>query len=54
MEIEKYRQLCNDDTIAITQHANRRIQERGINLDDIEAAISNGEIIEELRLFRVA
>jgi hypothetical protein len=47
MEIEKYKRLCTDDTIAITQHANRRFQERGIKIDDIEAAILNGEIIEE-------
>lgn len=47
MEIDKYKKLCADDTIAITQHANRRFNERGISLDDIEAAILSGEIIEE-------
>ena len=47
MNIEIYRKLCKDDTIAVTQHANRRFNERGINLDDIESAVLNGEIIEE-------
>lgn len=47
MDIEKYQSLCKDDTIAITQHANRRFQERNISLNDIESAISNGKIIEE-------
>ena len=46
MDIEQYRQICNDDKIAVTQHANRRFQERGISLDDIETAILNGKIIE--------
>ena len=47
MKIEKYKKLCTDDSIAVTQHANRRFNERGINLDDIESAILSGEIIEE-------
>mgnify|MGYP003571448504 CR=1 FL=1 len=47
MDIEKFQKLCSDDTIAVTQHANRRFQERGIFLDDIESAIFSGKIIEE-------
>ena len=47
MEIEKLKKLCSDETIAITQHANRRFNERGISLDDIETAIFSGKIIEE-------
>jgi len=47
MNIERYQKLCADDTIVVTQHANRRFQERKIFLDDIESAILNGEIIEE-------
>ena len=47
MEIEKFKNLCTDETIAITQHANRRFNERGISLDDIESAIFSGKIIEE-------
>ena len=47
MNIEDYQKICNDDHIAVTQHANRRFRERGISLDDIESAILNGKIIEE-------
>ena len=47
MNIEDYQKICNDDNIAVTQHANRRFRERGISLDDIESAILNGRIIEE-------
>ena len=47
MDIEKYKNLCSDETIIITQHANRRFQERKIFLDDIESAIFSGKIIEE-------
>ena len=39
--------MCSDENIAVTQHANRRFQERKIFLDDIEAAIFSGKIIEE-------
>ena len=47
MDIKKFKDLCSDETIVITQHANRRFQEREISLDDIETAIFSGKIIEE-------
>lgn len=47
MNIEQYRALYHDETIAMTQHALLRIGERGISLDDIQNAIMTGRIIEE-------
>ena len=47
MDIEQYRRLNSDETIAITNHAIMRFRERGITLDDIELAINQGRIIEE-------
>ena len=47
MDIDQYRNLNRDETIAITNHARMRFRERGITLDDIELAINKGQIIEE-------
>ena len=47
MEIEPYRLLCQDASIAMTNHAKSRFQERNICLDDIESVISSGLIIEQ-------
>ena len=47
MEIEQYKALCQDASIAMTNHAKARFGERNICLDDIESAISSGRIIEE-------
>lgn len=47
VDIEQYRRLNRDETIAVTNHARMRFAERGIALDDIEKAIENGQIIEE-------
>lgn len=47
MNIEKYRAINSLDKIAVTKHARIRLEERGIHMDDIVMAISNGEIIKE-------
>ena len=47
MNIEQYRALCKDETIALTAHAKTRLFERNITLDDIEQAVLSGKIIEE-------
>ncbi|MBQ9364626.1 MAG: DUF4258 domain-containing protein [Schwartzia sp.] len=47
MEIESYRLLCRDASIAMTNHAKARLQERKVCLDDIESAIFSGIIIEK-------
>ena len=47
MDINEYRAVNNAENIVITQHGWKRLQERGILLGDVMAAIDNGEIIEE-------
>ena len=47
LTIESLRNLCTEQTILMTKHAVVRIRERGISLDDIEAAIRSGEIIAQ-------
>lgn len=47
MDIEEYWEINSLDRIAVTKHARIRLEERGIHMDDIVAAISNGEIIKE-------
>lgn len=47
MDINIYRNLCHDSTIAITQHAQKRFLERNICLDDIKNVIMTGIIIKE-------
>ena len=41
------RDICHDVNIALTKHANDRLRERGINIDDIKYAIQHGEIIRQ-------
>ncbi len=47
MNMEEYREINSLDKIAVTKHAKIRLEERGIRMDDIVRAISNGEIIKE-------
>lgn len=47
MDINIYRNLCNDSNIAITQHVQKRFLERNICLDDIKNVIMTGIIIKE-------
>ncbi|MCM1127864.1 MAG: DUF4258 domain-containing protein [Lachnospiraceae bacterium] len=47
MDIKEYRAMNSLDRIAVTKHARIRLEERGIRMDDIVMAISNGEIIKE-------
>jgi len=47
MKIEEYRAINRLEKIAVTKHARIRLEERGIHMDDIVEAISNGEIIKE-------
>lgn len=47
MDIEEYWEINSLDRIAVTKHARIRLEERGIHMDDIVAAIGNGEIIKE-------
>jgi len=47
LKISDLQYLCQDKSIAITKHANTRLKERGIELDDIKCAIKSGEIIRQ-------
>ena len=45
--IESLRHLCHDENIAMTKHANNRLRERGISIEDVKHAILKGEIIRQ-------
>ena len=47
LNISDLRNLCHDENMAITKHANNRLRERGITVDDIKSAIMMGEIIRQ-------
>ena len=45
LNINNLRNLCYDKCIAVSKHAQIRLSERSITVDDIKTAICNGEII---------
>lgn len=47
LEINDLRNLCNDKSIAITNHARKRLTERNITIENIKTAVSAGEVIEQ-------
>jgi len=47
IDIQKIQNLCRNEAIRWTNHIHVRLQQRGISIDDILAAIMNGEIIEQ-------
>lgn len=47
MTIAEFQAMNNLKKIAVTKYARERIAERGIHMDDIVSAISNGDIIKE-------
>lgn len=47
MDIEELRALNKPEHIAITEHARRRLVERGISVNDIIRCIDTGEIIKQ-------
>lgn len=47
MEIEAIRNLCTEDAIRITMHAAKRLEKRGISVDDVISCVKNGKIIEK-------
>jgi hypothetical protein len=47
LKIEDIRNICAEDTIALTDHLLTRMRQRHIRLQDIMDAIENGEIIEQ-------
>ena len=47
IDIEQLRALNKAEQIAITEHARRRLVERGISVNDIIRCIDTGEIIKQ-------
>jgi hypothetical protein len=47
LAIKNLQNLCHDKNIALTKHANYRLDERGISIEDIKNAIKSGEIIRQ-------
>lgn len=47
LNINDLRKICTAENIEITLHAAKRLEQRGIFLQDIIACIKNGEIIEQ-------
>jgi hypothetical protein len=47
LEINNIRDLCYDESIAITKHAKNRLFERGITIEDVKKSIHTGEIIKQ-------
>lgn len=45
--IKNLQKICSIETIEITLHAAKRLEQRGITLDDIVSGICTGEIIEQ-------
>jgi len=47
MTIENIAKLCNEKSVRWTGHILERIFRRGISMDDVRNALTNGEIIEQ-------
>lgn len=47
LNIDDLRKICTLENIQITLHAAKRLEQRGISINDIIACIINGEIIEQ-------
>jgi hypothetical protein len=47
MTIDDITQLCKEHVLRWTNHILERIFRRGISIDDVESALSNGQIIEQ-------
>lgn len=46
-EMDEFKQLNTPEKIAMTIHAKSRMEERGVNVDDVLHCIDSGEIIEQ-------
>jgi len=47
LDINNLRKICIPENIEITMHAARRLEQRGISINDIIHCIIHGEIIEQ-------
>lgn len=47
LNIHDLKKICTLENIEITMHAAKRLEQRGILIDDVISCINNGEIIEQ-------
>ena len=47
LNILDLQKICTLENIEITMHAAKRLEQRGISIDDVISCIKNGEIIEQ-------
>ena len=47
LSIEEIRSICALENIEITLHASKRLEQRGIFIEDVISCIQSGEIIEQ-------
>ena len=47
LNIHDLQKICTLENIEITMHAAKRLEQRGISIDDVISSINNGEIIEQ-------
>lgn len=47
LNIADLQKICTLENIQITMHAAKRLEQRGISIDDVVLCIKNGEIIEQ-------
>lgn len=47
LNISELQKLCIPENIAITLHAAKRLEQRGISINDVISCILSGEIIEQ-------
>ena len=47
LNILDLQKICTLENIEITMHAAKRLEQRGISIDDVISCIKNGEIIAQ-------
>lgn len=47
LNIDELRKICIPENIELTMHAAKRLEQRGISINDVICCIMNGEIIEQ-------
>lgn len=47
LDINVLRKICMPENIELTMHAAKRLEQRGISINDVINCIMNGEIIEQ-------
>ena len=47
LNIDELRKICIPENIELTMHAAKRLEQRGISINDVMSCIMSGEIIEQ-------